>query len=219
MMNLDEERQAVIRRIKSARMLKSLSQKDLEDFGVNTHTLQAWELGRNPLTERGAERLVDALDKAGIDCTVQWLFTGLGFGPRLKEIISDAPYQKFVKNAEVIDWDLEKAIQIEIETFCQLNPQATVLRLADDAMAPFYSLGNYIGGIKIPREQFENYLGYDCIVETDKGTFFRRLVKRNADYALICLNVKTTMTEPVILPTQIASVAPIVWHRSKLTRP
>ena len=64
-------------RIKQTRMLAGLSRKDMEDkYGIPSNTLQCWESGRVKLTEKGADRLISAFNKFGIECTKEWLFNG-----------------------------------------------------------------------------------------------------------------------------------------------
>ncbi|MGC1182381.1 hypothetical protein [Legionella sp.] len=56
----------------------------------------------------------------------------------------------------------------------------------------------------------EKCFGYDCIIETSEGTFFRRLLQRKNGYALVCLNAQTKTEEPVIFTKKILAVTPIL---------
>lgn len=210
----DDSSDAVAKRIKSARSLAGLTRNDFEKYGISPHTLQAWELGRNPLSSKGAQRLITALQKAGVNCSIEWLLKGIGFGPSSKKS-TETLFQR-LEPQKSVDWDAETVIQKEIEFFCHINENAVVLRLPDDSMQPIYQPGDYVGGNQLDSQDIDQALGYDCIVEIPEGKFFRRFVERETGYALICLNPKTTHTEPVIYCQDIISVAPVVWHRSKI---
>jgi hypothetical protein len=88
--------------------------------------------------------------------------------------------------------------------------------VSDDAMAPVYKLGDFVGGVKfINQNKKEECAQHDCIVDTPDGTFFRRLIKSSDKYLLVCNNNQTTVSEPVISADTILSVAPVIWHRWK----
>ncbi|RAP34644.1 XRE family transcriptional regulator [Legionella quinlivanii] len=217
--NTDDQRINAGRRIKTARSLAGISRKDLEEkFGISMHTLQSWELGRNPLNEKTASKLVEILHSAGVSCSMQWLLNGSGKSPSLV----NAEFVPF----PTIDKDIapllsqENSIQKEIEFFRSNNPNAMVIMVSDDTMEPTYSRGDFVGGIQyLNTPDIERCIGHDCIVELNEGTYFRRFIKRKNGYALVCLNAQTKIEEPVIFSKKILAATPIIWHRWKLTKP
>ena len=85
------------RRVKMTRTLAGLSRKDLEDkYGISMHTLQSWELGRNPLTDKAASKLVEIFHSTGVSCSMQWLLEGAGKSPALLES-EFTPYPRLIK--------------------------------------------------------------------------------------------------------------------------
>ena len=206
---------AMGQRIKRARMLAGLSRKDLEEkHGISIHTLQSWELGRNPLNHAKAANLVEILHQYDVSCSIDWLLGGSGKGPSV--ITNDFKNFPFLDETVGNLIASEQAIQKEIDFFKTNNPNAVVMMVSDDAMQPEYQSGDFIGGIKcIDRDKRNTCVGYDCIVETTEGTFFRRLIKSEDKYLLVCNNNRTSVSDPVISADSILSIAPVIWHRWK----
>lgn len=216
--NTENQRLSIGRRIKTARSLAGISRKDLESHGISMHTLQSWELGRNPLTEKAASKLVEILHSTGVSCSAQWLLEGSGKSPSL--LASEfSPYSAITKDIAQLFTE-ENAIQKEIEFFKTNNPNAVVIMVSDDTMQPTYSIGDFVGGIQyLNTSDVDKCIGHDCIIEIGDGIFFRRLLKRKNGYALACLNAQTEIEEPVIFSKKILTATPIIWHRWKFKKP
>jgi transcriptional regulator with XRE-family HTH domain len=206
---------AMGQRIKRARMLAGLSRKDLaENHGISTHTLQSWELGRNPINKSKATKFIEILQLYEVTCSVDWLLEGSGNGPAVidNDFINYPLLDETVGNLI----STEQAIQKEIDFFKTNNANAIVHMVTDDAMAPVYQIGAFVGGIKYINQSIKEVsVGHDCIVETPDGAFFRRLIKSSDKYLLVSNNNQTTVSDPVIPADSILSVAPIIWHRWK----
>jgi transcriptional regulator with XRE-family HTH domain len=206
------------RRLKTARSLAGISRKDLESkYGISMHTLQSWELGRNPLPEKAASKLVEVLHEVGVSCSIQWLLNGYGKSPSL--VNSDfVPYPINDKNIAPL-LQGENTIQKEIDFFKLNNPNAVVIMVSDDTMEPTYAMGDFVGGTQyMTQADIEQCSGLDCIIDISEGTFFRRLLKRKNGYALVCLNAETELEEPVIFSKKILAATPIIWHRWKFIK-
>ena len=215
----DDQRVSAGRRIKMARTLAGISRKDLDDkYGISIHTLQSWELGRNPLTEKTASKLVEIFHNGGVSCSIQWLLEGLGKSPSLLDS-EFAPYPTINKDIAPL-FAQENTIQKEIDFFKANNPNAVVIMVSDDAMEPVYSTGDFVGGIQYRDPlKINECIGHDCIIEIGDGTFFRRLMQRKNGYSLVCVNAQTEIDEPVIFAKNILAATPIIWHRWKFKNP
>ena len=213
-----EQKISAGRRIKMTRTLAGISRKALNDqYGISMHTLQSWELGRNPLTEKAAAKLVEIFHSSGVSCSTKWLIEGEGKTPSLLES-EFSTYPTIDKDIAPL-LDTENAIQKEIDFFQTNNPNAIVIMVSDDTMEPRYSHGDFVGGIQYRTdEKINECVGNDCVVETAEGTFFRRLMKRGNGYSLVCLNAQTKVEEPVIFSKKILAAAPIIWHRWKFKK-
>lgn len=216
--NIADQKTNAARRIKMTRTLAGISRKELEDkYGISMHTLQSWELGRNPLTEKAAAKLVEIFHDTGVSCSMQWLMEGQGRSPALLES-EFTPYPPIDKDIAPL-LDAENTIQKEIDFFKTHNPNAIVIMVSDDTMEPRYSQGDFVGGIRyINPQKINECLGHDCIVEIGDGTFFRRLMQRKNGYSLVCLNAQTEIDEPVIFAKNILAATPIIWHRWKFKK-
>lgn len=207
------------RRIKMARTLAGISRKDLEEkHGISIHTLQSWELGRNPLTEKTAAKLIDIFHSTGVSCSKKWLLEGVGKSPSLLDS-EFVPYPSGDKDIAPL-LAKEGAIQKEVDFFKTHNPNAVVIMVSDETMSPRYMQGDFVGGIQYhTAQEINDCLGHDCIIETSEGTFFRRFMQRKSGYALVSLNPQTTIDDPVIFTKHVLAAAPVIWHRWKFKKP
>lgn len=218
MVDIKNDQTNIGRRIKMVRNLAGISRKDLENkHGISMHTLQSWELGRNPITEKVASKLVEIFHSNGVNCSTQWLLNGEGKSPSLLDS-HFTPYPTIEKDIAPL-FTQENIIQKEIEFFKTNNHNAVVIMVTDDAMEPIYANGDFVGGIQyMDTPQINQCVGHDCIVETSEGIFFRRLLQRKNGFALACLNAQTELEEPVIFTKVILAATPVIWHRWKFKK-
>jgi transcriptional regulator with XRE-family HTH domain len=201
-------------RIKVVRMMTGMSRKSFQEAtGISANTLRAWESAKNPLSQKAALKLSFALEKTGIICSSEWLFDGLG------------PTPKFQKNSTSQDiaekpmtFNDEFAIQKEILTFTECNPDPEIIIVQDDTMEPQYMLGDYVG-VKnfIARDTFDDLLKENCVIETiDKEVYIRKLLKSSHSgcYSLYGINYHSN-GNLIILDKKVVRAAKIIWHRKK----
>ena len=180
---------------------------------LSYYTLQAVKLGRLPLSDKIARRLCQALQREHIHCTIEWLTRGQGLPP--SHLLPTQNYS--VDNqAKLISQD--DCIAQEVDFFNKLHPQNIVLSITDDAMLPLYHLSDYVGGQRYESMQAPECSGLNCIIELVTG---QKLVRhftcsKKGVYHLSALNPHTTVDSPVLIITDIQSVAPILWHRRNL---
>lgn len=204
------------KRVKILRMLTGLSRREFEEvLGISSNTMQSWEAPKKEgagLTEKGARRVVSAISKLNIVCSYEWILTGVGNGPMLVgPMIQENQLQ-----IPSVDWGFAESILKEIAFFKSVNQQAVVTAVTDDGMHPFFSIGDYVGGRKTVLNDYANFVGKNCIVETSEGlALVRRLLRyeSSSSNVIICLNQDTRVKDYVLCNLQIASVAEVVWHR------
>lgn len=183
-------------------------------FDISPSTLEAWERGKNPLTLKGAQRIINALRSVGVYCSEEWLMEGKGFSPRpLKELSEELNI-----NSDSLSM-LEKNLNIakELSTFTTLNEGAMVTLVRDDAMLPFYENGDYVGGIKLKGAAIQKALNKRCIIELPNEKVTVRELREGADifhYNLSTTNLKTKKMPMTQYNVEITSAAPIIWHRA-----
>lgn len=206
-------------RVKHARLLAGLSRRVLEEiYGISGSTVQAWEIGRNPLTAKGAKRLSEAFQQTGLFCTAEWLLTGEGLSPRPHdEIVSSLKKNQVQQTSDVLFED-EEAISKEIIFFQEINTNSIVLNIIDDAMEPVYFIGDYVGGKMRTDINPLKIVGLNCIIQTtDDEYYIRKISSYTIDnkFTLASINPNTTVHFPVLYNQSVKNVAPIIWHRRK----
>lgn len=212
-------------RLRRARILAGIStRREFEKkYQISANTLQGWEQGKNPLSKKGAKRIVEALKIEGLICSVEWLMNGTGVPPRPFEMTYDktaspADMEKLFSQMNLHE---EQAIYQELQTFKTHNPNAIIITVSDDAMEPHYRSGDYIGGIRLTRhEDIQHYLGQPCIIELIDHTIIPRYIHADNEsaYTLSCSNFQCKTPPLNIFNAKIISVAPILWHRRKLAK-
>jgi transcriptional regulator with XRE-family HTH domain len=213
-------------RLRRARMLAGVMTRRAfeKKYHVSVNTLQGWEQGKNPLSKKGAKRIVEALKCEGLICSIEWLIDGVGVPPRAFEMNATLISTGIDLEAAFLQINLqeEQAIYQELQTFKSHNPNPIIITVADDAMQPQFYCGDYVGGIRFTKhEEIQKYLGTACIIELADHTILPRYlhVGNEAEtYTLSCTNFQSKNAPLTLFNTQVMSVAPIVWHRKKLFR-
>jgi len=207
------------RRIKSARLLAGFSRRQFEDFsGISSSTIQSWEIGRNPLSEKMAKILMEYFGKAGLICSVEWLLHAVGSPPKTVEELNYLSQKQDDSNnsIEIINWSDEFSIQKDVENFYRSNKDAIVILINDDGMEPYYSRGDYVGGKKINLEYLDKLYGVNCIIQTDNEDIFVRQIRpaeQKQQVNIFCINPNTTVSDPVKMNVPPKFLAPVIWHR------
>ena len=211
-------------RLKRARLLAGINtRREFEaKYHISANTLQGWEQNKNPLSAKGANRVVQALKTEGLICSTEWLLHGQGMPPRPFEMLNAGVREDLHENLSIVELNLqeEEAIYAETQQFKKRTPNAIVLTLADDAMEPYYSLGDHLGGSKIADTEIKQYIGTACIIELENNMILPRFLHKGTiegTYTLTGSNPKTKAMTLSMQNVKILSAAPILWHRRKLT--
>jgi len=223
-MTIEERLTTSGERLKRARIIAGLStRKDFEKkHNISANTLQGWEQCKNPLTQKGATRIVNALKKEGLICTVDWLLSGMGLPPRTFESLHAGVNELIHENESLSELNMreEEAIYKETQFFKNAHPNSIILTIADNAMEPYFSIGDTVGGVQIPNNGINKYLNSCCIVELENNLILPRVIHvgtQKNTYTISCSNHKTTASPLNLFNAKIISLAPVVWHRRKLT--
>ena len=216
---IDTDTIARAKRTRSARKFAGLTMEQLNiQHNIPPSTLQGWEnigstsLRNRSLTLRGAQRLVLALEKEGVACTIDWLMDGTGLGPQLVT----KKDSKSAKRKQTGLWEQHLSLQNEIRAFEENNSNAIAVMMTDYALEPFYAKGDVVAGVKHYLNDIDQFLQRYCIIETkDKEVVIRQLVpgqQRNR-YSLVAINPKALLLQPALKEVRLNWVAPILWHR------
>lgn len=213
-------------RLRRARILAGIStRREFEKkYLISANTLQGWEQGKNPLSKKGAKRILEALKNEGLICSLEWLMNGVGVPPRPFEMTrSDAPFATDLDNfLNSLRLQEEQSIYQELQAFKTNNPNSIIITISDDAMEPQFRSGDYIGGVRLTKpEDIQQYTGQPCIVELADHTITPRYLHADTEagtYTLSCTNFQSKHAPLNIFNAKIMSAAPILWHRKKLTK-
>ena len=211
-------------RLRRARILAGIAtRREFEKkYQVSANTLQGWEQGKNPLSRKGAKRMIEALKTEGLMCSLEWLIDGSGVPPRqfemlVNELTSDTDLEKLFN---AVDFQEEQAIYQELQTFKTHNPNPIIITVSDDAMEPQFRYDDYIAGTRLTKpEDIQRYFGYACIVELSDHTILPRCLQIGSEpntYTLSCTNYQSKAATLNIFNARILSAAPVLWHRRKL---
>lgn len=213
-------------RLRRARILAGIStRREFEKkYRISANTLQGWEQGKNPLSKKGAKRIIEALKAEGLLCSMEWLMQGNGVPPRAFEVNNNAITSGTDLESLFNQMNLkeEQAIYQELQTFKEHNPNPIIITISDDAMMPQFHVGDYVGGVRLTQSSdIHAYSEQACIVELADHTILARYLHANTEsdtYTLSCTNFQSKTAPLNILNTKIISAAPILWHRRKLTK-
>lgn len=224
-------------RLKLLRTMTGLSRKKFsKKYGISLGNFQNWEGPRyGGLTEKGANKIVLACLQEGIEVTIEWLMYGTGIPPVILRIpfnddlkvgsksfvYSTADNQTMEKQLLQSNYNIEQAkILQELDVFKKhYGYDVLAMVIADDAMEPFYRMGDHIAGKR--HIDVTAFIGSECIIETANNRLLLRvLTASNLEnrYTLLC-NKKNAQLTPTASTGQdmqnveILSVAPVMWIR------
>ena len=211
-------------RVKRARVLAGIATRKAfeKKHGISANTLQGWEQGKNPLSKKGANRIVESLKQEGLICSTDWLLHGTGMPPRSYESLQSGVESVSQANGSLVEQNLkeEELIYKEVQLFKANNPNAVVISITDNAMEPYYSCGDYIGGIRVPNTKIAHYVNQLCIVELENNLVLPRYLQKSATegrHTVSSTNPQATTPPLNYYNTKVIAIAPIVWQRKKFS--
>ncbi|MCH9769383.1 MAG: helix-turn-helix domain-containing protein [Gammaproteobacteria bacterium] len=223
-MNTDKQLSTSGDRLKRARVLAGIStRREFEKkYNISANTLQGWEQGKNPLSEKGARRVVEAFKWEGLLCSVEWLIHGVGMPPRPYEMLNAGLESDVKEDKTIMEINLreEENIYRETQFFKDNTPNPIILTIADDAMEPYYSVGDYVGGSRLSAEEMARYVNTACIVELENNLILPRYLQKGTQdglYTISSLNPRSSSSPLNLYNVKIINAAPITWHRRKLS--
>lgn len=207
-----------IERGKRVRLVRNMTDLTIDDFankiGVSNRTIKYWENGESGgLSEKGAEKIVEANNILNIQCSIIWLLYGAGSHPTL----TGKYYNNILSLENNITNDSDDNIKKEVHYFISNNLNAITMQITDDGMEPYLIAGDIVGGKRKQNKDIKDALHQDCIIEIkNQQLFCRRLLPGTKPklFNLCCINQKTSAPF-IITDIEIISAAPIIWLRRK----
>lgn len=192
-------------------MVKLSRREFCKKHELNRFTIQSWELGSNSINVGLVLRFCEALTAEGVFCSPEWLIKGKGAGP-----VKLGARDDLVPEASILGPEEErKAILAEVELFRSNQILARrspiVVEVADQAVRPYFSKGDFVGGYILSERSVGSLLGQLAIVGISEGKHVvRRLMRDTSGYLL----VPTDYSHRAVSVKNVEHIAKIVWHRS-----
>lgn len=187
--------------------------------GLNINTYKGWEIARyGGLPVDGAEKVVKRVAREGVICTIDWLLHGRGVGP----YVLPTGGRSQISTEVLIGAATGEAalIQNELALFTKQFSDTVYCQVQDDALTPFYNVGDYVAGVKYYGEQISDLIGQNCLVQTPEGEILVRHLRAGTQadrYTLVSVNAHTRAAKAFLFNVALISAAPIMrWYRCKL---
>lgn len=223
MMKIEKNLNTSGERLRRARMLAGITtRREFEKkYNISANTLQGWEQNKNPLSEKGSKRVIEAFKQEGLFCSIEWLMHGTGMPPRPYDMLQAGLTENGQIDNLLSETNLQEEENIfrEIQLFKENNSNAITLNITDDAMEPYFHVGDYIGGVQVPNDKLTQFIGSMCIVELDNNVILARFLQAGANQNSynVCSTNPTAASSPLNLyNVKIVRCAPVIWHRRKL---
>jgi DNA-binding transcriptional regulator YiaG len=206
----DSSSEARAERVAYVRKMAGLSFVQLsKKYKIGYSTIRQWEgQGDRQLSSKGAQILVEIMKQEGIQCDAAWLLHGLGSLPSYLHTPTDPK-----ESASFLDQEMVQ--------FKNHYRNAIILKIEDDAMLPFITQGDYVGGICLDRDNFELMDGQYCIVDSKAHGLFCRWAQKVPPsdwFNFFCVNLSTKLKNPITINAEkIIKVAPVirVWKQNR----
>lgn len=132
-------------RLKRARQMAGYTRDMLaEKANVGKSSITYWEHAKSkPLSEKSMQKILAALEEAGVECSSAWILTGQDEPPRIKTK-SDIILTSFSSTTSEIG---HLSMIDEMKYFSNSNPGSVICKIEDDLMAPYFVKGDFVGGI------------------------------------------------------------------------
>ena len=195
-------------RIRYLRGLMGLDRQTMEKrHDIKAVSLEKWEGGFNNIKTQNIQRLITAALAHSIECSAEWLLKGEGSPP------STILPSKFIKSKGPTSSKTINALR-DLSYFKESYPNGMTLMVNDDAMAPFYVHGDFVGGELVDLAELKKCLDSPCIVQTADGKIrVRRIGYCNGEWFLYGTNVKHEGSAYMEINVKITKAAPIFWLR------
>lgn len=203
------------KRLKRLRKLLGLSRRTLGELAEISHrNIENWEYARSGgLSNKGADRIAQALKKLNCQCTPEWLLEGTSPAPILSNTLTAMP----VTTSDT--QNSPELIQAEIQRLKKQYPNLIVQQISDQSMAPVFGEKDYVAGVFVPMKQTDPFLEKPCIIHLPDNTTIIRCVRagcKEGSYTLYTLNQDHSVAQPYLYDIKPIGIAPIIWFRREL---
>lgn len=198
---------SIAERLKYARSISHLDRIAFSSkYNIPESTLRLWESGRGPISQKGLDKCLEALQQEGINVTLEWLKEGKGDLPT-----HDIALISFIKNSNSSS-SLNKDYFQEIYSFLSSKfPGCIFYNINNEDMMPFYKPGEFVVG-KPDNSDIEIFNGKDCIVHLSSGEIYLRRVFITKQKQINLYTCSPSSPLEPIINANIKNIAPVFLH-------
>lgn len=198
-------------RIRYLRTLIGIDRHEMQArHQITITSLEKWENGKVKILPKNIVRLINIALDHSIECTSEWLISGIGSPPKTITSSSLDSQQISVGNTPS---DIIRDLNYLKATY----PNLITMTVTDSSMSPFYLPGDYVAGTCIEIEKLKEYLDITCIVHTADGKErLRNIGCNNGAWFLYGNHLRHKGSPFLELNIELVKVAPVFWHRIKL---
>ncbi len=197
------------KRLKSLRMMAGLSRKAVdESYQISSGTLQGWEDGRyGGLTQKGARRILQSMQREGVQCSLEWLIHGTGLGPQLSAPMDATLNPSAGDDAAMVD---------ELLYFRNRNQDIMDHIINDKLMLPCYEVGDVVAGRRRYNwREVQGLLGKNCLIQLNTGEIYLKHLKEVTLDEILHFTMLEDSKMLSIAFDKIRCIAPVTWHRRR----
>ena len=207
---------------KRFRFCRRLIDKTIDDlsktYNIGCSTLTKWESGALAITTKNISKIIRMLNAEGLICSEEWLLYGTGVSPSIIENLENIEDLKNLDSKKLPDVAKHIKIFNEVEFFKRNNKNSIVKMIVDDAMSPFYRIGDYVGGVKIEPQFYDSINHKNCIIILpSKRIYIRQFFKTEKSFILLPFQTSDVFP-PIILENQFFDLYLISYHRIDVSR-
>ena len=200
---------------KRLKLCRTLADRTLQQLSsahnISISCLAKWESGDLSITERNVQKITNLLLVEGVLCSAEWLLYGRGLPPSVGEGFVFAP-REYPTAQPPLPYS-QLGIFSEIEFFKKNNSKAVIKAVHDDSMHPVFSKGDFVGGIEIPPQKYEDAKGDYCIVESANGKLVIGQLFIQENKVTLMAPGRGNHKNPLCMEPHPRRVCPIIFHR------
>lgn len=168
-------------RIKALRRKTGLNRKAFaKKHSIPETTLAYWEHGiSQQITQEGLKRLVNAFTSENVECSTEYLITGIS--PTEKQ--QNAQIKLTIDDLKKQDNKLKRLI----DDFLSNNINPTYAIIENNLMQPLLGKGDLVFGIKYPANEIRKFKNQLCLIETRSKEKSIKIVKATSIKSIYAL--------------------------------
>lgn len=218
-------------RLKRVRQMAGLNRRQLAQLaGVGITSISYWEHTERAeaITEQSLEKIILAVKKCGVECSIQWLMTGSGTPPYVhftdlqsadNSKFSSTTTQNLTFKYSQNKSNIKNLLNQEIDLFYSYSEKAVVATVTHHSLFPAFRINDKVGGVWQSNGILKS--SEFCIIEINNRLQVRRVSRGSKPnhFNLSFLHYEESQEEPFeIADIELKKLAPIIliWRFNEI---